>query len=88
METSQRIIITGALGTGKTTLCQIISEKVSSAGLEIKGLISPAVFENHQKVGIDAVDLSSNQRYRLANLLGHSTHGPQNTTLGKRHYCC
>ena len=75
MKLGKRIIITGFPGSGKTTLCQIIIQKSNEAGLEVKGLISPAVFNNNQKVGIDVVDLSTNQRFRLANSREHPSNG-------------
>jgi nucleoside-triphosphatase THEP1 len=35
-------------------------------GLELRGLVSPAVMEHGQKIGIDLLDLSSGERRRLA----------------------
>jgi nucleoside-triphosphatase THEP1 len=75
MKPGKRIIITGVPGSGKTTLCQAVIQKANQVGVKSKGLISPAVYENNQKVGIDVVDLSTNQRFRLANLREHPSNG-------------
>jgi len=59
-------IITGEIGTGKTRWCQQFLELARQAGWDVAGLISPAVFENGQKTAIDAVDVRSGERRRLA----------------------
>lgn len=59
-------IITGHSGAGKSTWCQEAVIQTRVAGLRAAGLISPAVFENGQKVGIDLIDIRTNERRGLA----------------------
>ena len=60
------IIISGQSGAGKSTWCQEAVTQARAAGLTVAGLISPAVFENGQKVGIDLIDIKTNERRGLA----------------------
>jgi nucleoside-triphosphatase len=60
------IIVTGDRGAGKTTFCTRLIELARSAGRSIGGVLSPAVIVNGQKIAIDVIDLSSDQRRRLA----------------------
>ncbi len=59
-------IITGEIGAGKTRWCRMFLELAQKAGWDAAGVISPAVFENGQKVAIDALDVRSGERRRLA----------------------
>ncbi len=60
-------LITGERGEGKTTWCQALVERLRREGGQVCGVLSPAVFENGEKVGIDIVDLETGERRRLAN---------------------
>jgi nucleoside-triphosphatase THEP1 len=63
-------IITGERGVGKTTLCQRVVEEACRRGWQARGVISPARMEgngnNLYKIGIDLLDLSSGERFQLA----------------------
>jgi nucleoside-triphosphatase THEP1 len=60
------VLVTGIRGAGKTSWCMDLLEHTRALDLKLCGLISPAVFEAGQKVGIDLLDLCSGERRRLA----------------------
>jgi nucleoside-triphosphatase THEP1 len=64
----ERIILTGERGAGKTTLCRLLVEWVRRSGRRVAGVISPPVFQNGNKIGIEVEDLSSGARRMLARL--------------------
>ncbi len=65
---SEIILLTGELQSGKTNLCLEIYQLVRNARFRVGGVISPAVFEGEKKIAIDAIDLKSGTRKRLAEL--------------------
>ena len=69
-ETPQLVLVTGLSGAGKTTWCKGMVEQARAKGLKVCGLISPAVFKDGWKVGIDLMDLAAGESRRLANLRG------------------
>ena len=73
------VLVTGMRGAGKTRWCMDLIEHARAFDLKLYGLISPAVFENDQKVGIDLLDLNSGERRRLAYRSG-DTGGDLRTT--------
>lgn len=76
MTAPKRIILTGEKGIGKTTLCQHLAEQARGPGMNIRGVISPAIFESGQKVGIGVVNLKDNSRRRLAYTHEQKSRGP------------
>ena len=62
------ILLTGEFQTGKTNLCLDIYQLAQEARIRVGGVISPAVFEGSRKTAIDALDLKSGIRKRLAEL--------------------
>ena len=62
------ILLTGQLQSGKTNLCLDIYKLAQEARVRVGGVISPAVFEGGNKTAIDALDLKSGTRKRLAEL--------------------
>jgi len=60
------IIVTGERGAGKTTFCARWIDLARSSGRDVAGVLSPAVIANDQKLAIDAIDLRSMRRQRLA----------------------
>jgi nucleoside-triphosphatase len=62
------ILLTGGRGAGKTTLCRQLVDLARRGGWRIAGVLSPPVFDNEVKIGIDVEDLSSGERRRLARL--------------------
>lgn len=60
------ILLTGESGSGKTSWCLELIHASRAEGIEPLGFISPAVFENGIKTGIDLVNITSGERRRLA----------------------
>ena len=60
------IFISGEIGIGKSSLCQRLVKRFRAGGKKVSGVISPAVFENGQKIAINAVDLSNDEIIELA----------------------
>lgn len=59
-------LITGPRGAGKTRWCMRLAEHARLQDLDIRGLVSPPVFEDDQKVGIDLLDLATGAQRPLA----------------------
>jgi nucleoside-triphosphatase THEP1 len=72
------LIVSGDFETGKTRFSQHLAQGLFDLGWEIAGIISPAVLEDGIKIAIDAVDLRSGDRRRLAeiNRAGSTLDGP------------
>jgi len=70
MDKRQRMILTGEIGSGKTSFCQHLVKGARQAGLDLGGLISPGVFEEGTKKAILAVDLQLDRSRKLAILRG------------------
>ncbi|MBK8985078.1 MAG: ATP-binding cassette domain-containing protein [Chloroflexi bacterium] len=66
----QLFIVTGLSGVGKTTWCGDLAQRARARGLRVAGLWSPGVFAHGRKLGIDLVNLHTEERRRLANLRG------------------
>ena len=62
------ILLTGARESGKTSLLIQVLEKCHEGGIDAAGVISPAVFINGDKTGIDLLDVRSGERRTLAEL--------------------
>jgi nucleoside-triphosphatase THEP1 len=62
------VLLTGEIQSGKTNLCLDLHRKAQEAGLQVGGVISPAIFEKGEKVAIDILDLKSGNQKRLAEL--------------------
>lgn len=59
-------LLTGPPGSGKTTWCLELVKHARFQGIPIAGLVSPPIFENNQRAGIDLLDIESGERTRLA----------------------
>lgn len=59
-------ILTGAFGSGKTTACLRLIDMARQSGLECAGIVCPGRFEGAIKVGIDILDVRTNDRRPLA----------------------
>jgi hypothetical protein len=64
----QRLVVTGARGSGKSRWCAALVAAARGRGLRVAGVASPAVLEGGRKVAIDVVDLMGDARRRLAEL--------------------
>lgn len=65
-EASRLLIVTGRIGCGKTIWCGELAHQARGIGISVAGVISPAIFQDGQKTGIDLFDLVSGERRRLA----------------------
>lgn len=63
-----RCLVTGERGAGKTLFCRALVEaaRVLPGRPEVAGLLSPGVYDGEKQVGIEAVDLRTGERRRLA----------------------
>jgi nucleoside-triphosphatase THEP1 len=59
-------VLTGGRQGGKTRFCLELASQASVQGLQVAGLVSPAVFEGREKIGIDLLDLATREKRRLA----------------------
>jgi nucleoside-triphosphatase len=65
-------LVTGPRDAGKTRWCMELAGRVGAAGMNLRGLVSPAVMEDGEKVGYDLLDLGSGERRRLAYRIGEA----------------
>ena len=65
---SQLILISGESGSGKTTWCKEQIAIVQQKGLKVAGVLSPAIFESGEKVGIALINLATGEKRQLAKL--------------------
>jgi len=63
---SNVIIITGEIGSGKTTLIYGIATQLKENGIKAGGIIAPAVYENGIKKGYNLIDLSTERKMQLS----------------------
>ena len=59
-------LVTGSRGAGKTTFCNALVKAAREAGWKVSGIVSQPVYEDSQRTGIDAEDLSTGEKRRLA----------------------
>lgn len=62
----QLIVLSGEIGSGKTSYCAALVRHVQAKGGRVCGLLSVAMFIDGVKVAIDVHDLSTGQPRRLA----------------------
>jgi nucleoside-triphosphatase THEP1 len=60
------VLLTGERETGKTHLCQRVVEEARLRGYACAGVLSRALFEGGEKVGINLVDVASSEERPLA----------------------
>lgn len=60
------ILITGQFGSGKTTQVQKVVESATDKGLQVAGVVCPAVFNDGIKTGIDARFVPGTKKLTLA----------------------
>jgi nucleoside-triphosphatase len=63
---SNVIIVTGEIGSGKTTLISEIAFRLKKNGIKTGGIIAPAVYENGIKKGYNLIDLSTERKMQLS----------------------
>ena len=59
-------LLTGEIGSGKTSLCLEVIAAARAAGVQLGGLVSPGIFQDGEKIAIDVLDVGSGERMRLA----------------------
>jgi nucleoside-triphosphatase THEP1 len=60
------ILVSGPVRVGKTTLCLRLAERARESGLRVGGVLAPALMEGGDKVGIEAIELTSGETRLLA----------------------
>ncbi len=60
------ILITGEIGSGKTTLINAIAARLKKVGIEAGGILAPAVYANGVKTGYTIIDISTGDRKLLS----------------------
>jgi len=60
------VVVSGARGVGKTTLCRNAAQQVRQRGYGVSGLLALPVMQDGRKVGIRALDLASGEERLLA----------------------
>lgn len=66
MKAGRLWILSGDIGTGKTSLCRNAADMARAKGIDTAGVISPAAFEAGVKTGISALDLRTRRSRCLA----------------------
>ena len=66
MSSGKIIILTGDIQSGKTSLCQELAQKAKEEGIQLAGLLSPGVFHEGKKSGIDVINLNNWEQRHLA----------------------
>ncbi|MGB2956268.1 MAG: nucleoside-triphosphatase [Anaerolineales bacterium] len=66
MSSGKIIILTGDIQSGKTSLCQELAQKAKEEGIQLAGLLSPGVFQEGKKIGIDVINLKNREQRHLA----------------------
>jgi nucleoside-triphosphatase THEP1 len=85
MRMDQTILLTGRRGVGKTTICQAIAELARRRGYRPGGVITPALSNSHGvKVGFEAVDVGSGERWLLARTAPSTSSGHRQELGGPR----
>ncbi len=64
-----QIAIKGMRGSGKTTFLLNLVNVLREKGIRVKGIVSPAAFEDGRKTAIELVDLATDARHVLARLV-------------------
>ena len=63
---SNVIIITGEIGSGKTTFISGIADLLKKSGINMGGIIAPAIYEHGEKKGYNIIDVSSDNKMLLS----------------------
>jgi len=73
------VIVHGPKDVGKTKTCLDLAERVSAEGFSPRGIVSPAVLVDGEKIGYDCLDLASGVAFplvRLRDMVGGPTWFP------------
>jgi nucleoside-triphosphatase THEP1 len=65
---SNVVLITGEIGSGKTTLISAISARLKASGLITGGILATAVYENETKTGYKIHDVATDKEMQLSHI--------------------
>jgi nucleoside-triphosphatase THEP1 len=65
------VVITGATGTGKTTLTLAVIDRLRSRGVRVAGILAPGILTGGRRTGFDVVNLTTGERVPLAREQGN-----------------
>jgi nucleoside-triphosphatase THEP1 len=65
---SNVVLITGEIGSGKTTLISAISARLKASGVLAGGILASAVYENETKTGYKIQDVATGQEMQLSHI--------------------
>jgi nucleoside-triphosphatase THEP1 len=60
------VIVTGATGSGKTTLTAAVAERLRARGARVAGILAPGFLADGRRTGFDIVNLATGERTPLA----------------------
>jgi nucleoside-triphosphatase THEP1 len=60
------VVITGATGSGKTTLALAVVDRLRARGLRVAGVVAPGLLHDGRRTGFDLVNLATGERAALA----------------------
>ena len=63
---AQRIILTGAVQSGKSTLAALLAARLKQTNIGVAGILAKGLWQNNQRTGFDLVDLKSGRSTPLA----------------------
>jgi nucleoside-triphosphatase THEP1 len=88
------VVITGATGSGKTTLTREVIERLRARGLRVAGILAPGILTGGRRTGFDLVNLATGEQLPLAREQGNpgGSHArwsrfafsPEGLALGRR----
>ncbi len=65
------VIVTGATGSGKTTLTAAVVERLHARGARVAGILAPGYLAEGRRTGFDIVNLATGERKPLAREEAH-----------------
>lgn len=68
-----RLLVAGEPGSGKTTWCREYIDRQRKSGSSVGGILCPAIEQQGQRVGSNALDLLTGQEVPFARLSGHGS---------------
>jgi nucleoside-triphosphatase THEP1 len=60
------VVLTGATGSGKTTLASTVVDCLRARGAHVSGILAPGLLESGRRTGFDIINLATGERATLA----------------------